>query len=209
MVSQTMSDESKTEFSVGDTVEVRYTGSFRGREHVVEGTVVEDPYQHRSTPEGALDLECVNEDGETYKARVKEDGRFSGLHHATQHHDHRKGSVEEVTLVEPAETETELTNEFDTVDEAVEAAEDLHEAMDEVSGKPHVHVKRLDEDAVETGFAEGAVTLRLTTDSRRLSAEAMRVLADAEADVEHIGESETWIGEEWLLWVPVERLADN
>lgn len=37
----------------------------------------------------------------------------------------------------------------------------------------------------------------------------MRVLADHEAEVEYIGESETWIGEEWLLWVPAERLADN
>lgn len=196
--------EDETEFSTGDTVEVTYEGSFRGRTHTVEAEVIEDPYMHRDTPEGALDLEAVNEDGETYKARVTEDGTLKGLHHATARHDHRKGNVTEVTLVAEAETETALTNEFDTVDEAVDAAEDLHADMDEVAGKPHVHVKRIDEAATESGFAEGDVTLRLTTRNMRLTSEAMGVLADHGAEIEHVGESETWLGEEWLLYVPVE-----
>lgn len=196
--------EDETEFSTGDTVEVTYEGSFRGRTHTVEAEVIEDPYMHRDTPEGALDLEAVNEDGETYKARVTEDGTLKGLHHATARHDHRKGNVTEVTLVAEAETEEVLTNEFDTPEEAREAAGDLHEAVDAVSGKPHVTTHRLDEAAVESGFAEGAISLRLITRNRRLPHEVMAALVEHGAEAEHVGESNEWLGEEWLLYVPVE-----
>lgn len=81
----------------GDKVRVEYVGSFRGKELVAEGVVVEDEYTHRPTPEDAIDIEVEGENG-TYVGRI-EDGVFKGLHHATARHDHRKGSVENVEVV--------------------------------------------------------------------------------------------------------------
>lgn len=88
-----------TAFDAGETVTVRYEGSFRGRTHEVTGEVVTDPYKHRATPDGAIDLVVRKDGGETYKARVRADGRFYGLHHATRRHDHRKGRVLAVDAV--------------------------------------------------------------------------------------------------------------
>lgn len=191
------------QFAVGDEVALTYEGNYRGHEHEHEGEVVEDPYMHRSTPESAVDLKLRNEDGETFTARLGEDGRLHGLHHATRRHDHYMGNVTEVEVTEPVEPEdVELVNEFDTVDEAREAAEDVHEAVDAVAGKPHVTTHRLDEDAVDVGFAEGEISLRLITPNRRLSRETMAALVEHGAEAEYVGKSETWTGHEWLLWVP-------
>ena len=188
---------------VGDEVVVTWTGSYRGKTWESEGEVVEDPFMHRSTPEDAVDLKLTNEDGETYEARITEDGTLYGLHHATKRHDHRKGNVTDVEISNPVEPEdVELVNEFDTVDEAREAAEDVHEAVDAVAGKPHVTTHRLDEDAVDVGFAEGEISLRLITPNRRLSRETMAALVEHGAEAEYVGKSETWTGHEWLLWVP-------
>lgn len=191
------------EVEVGDKVTLTYEGNYRGKEHTHEGEVVEDPYMHRSTPEDAVDLKLTNEDGETFTARLGADGRLHGLHHATRRHDHYMGNVTEFAVTAPVEPEdVELVNEFDTVEDAREAAKGLHDAVDAVAGKPHVTTHRLDEDAVDTGFAEGEISLRLITPNRRLSRETMEALVEHGAEAEYVGKSDSWVGHEWLLHVP-------
>lgn len=86
----------------GTRVRVTYTDSYRGRTHQFEGTVVRDPFMHRRTPDGALDLRVTHADSPATTRRVA-DGRLRGLHHATRRHDHFMGSVTAVEAVDADE----------------------------------------------------------------------------------------------------------
>lgn len=102
MASETTTAEAASQFLTapeGTRIRVTYTDSFRGLTHQFEGEVIRDPFKHRPTPEGALDLR-VSHDDRPDDARRIADGRLRGLHHATRRHDVHMGSV---TAVEAAE----------------------------------------------------------------------------------------------------------
>lgn len=60
-------------YEPGDNVEIVYKDTYREKEHVMQGIVVEDPYQ-RTTPENVLDVTVETKDGELWaggNCRVK------------------------------------------------------------------------------------------------------------------------------------------
>lgn len=101
------SDDDDDAPSEGDEVTVEWESS-SGSRSSVDGEVVVDHYQHRDTPDDALDVRVTNEDGRSFVVRVRDDGVVKALHHATRRHDTWYGEVVDVRL---RETSRELVTD--------------------------------------------------------------------------------------------------
>lgn len=106
-------DDSKEvpDYEDGARVRVSYEDAYRGRSNEFEGEVVSDPYTHRMTPNGTLDISVRTDSGRTVR-RVEYDGslgtlRLRGLHHATKRHDSWMGTVVSVERIDSDEGESD------------------------------------------------------------------------------------------------------